>query len=273
MPSSAKPLRFPHVHARTALRAVAGVVLWGLVVGVGRAAAQTQQAGGAVDAGVADLDPRAASLRRVEPGNAQFSFESRLHRVQWVRPLDFSVGWQAQSPLQAPRANPAVNPIADTRITPWRDPATGLLHHQPRRYSAPGLRALVDRPLYLVPHTPEGTVDPNAPRVALIGANTVFELTPERPAARRPMGPPPRNLLDTQLNLRVGPAAQTPQQARRIMSQIPQPLQPKRTASVASSSAEVVEPVKPSAPPVPVDPAPVEPSQVEPSQKENADSV
>ncbi|MBB6429990.1 hypothetical protein [Algisphaera agarilytica] len=124
-----------------------GVLLWGGVLMGSPAAAQTASGGG-VDASVADRDPLATSLRRVEPGNAQFSFQNRLTRT------NFRVGW---------------SPFA-----PATDPGTGLTHTHQYQYRSPGLRALIDRPEY-VPVRGGG-------EVMIIPANTVFQLTLERPA-------------------------------------------------------------------------------------------
>ena len=144
--------------------------------------------GSPVDLNVGDADPLSVSLRRVETGNAQFSVGGRLTVA------DFGNRW-------APR----------------HDPATGLLHDQGHEYRAPGVRALIDRPTYLT-RTIDGVevnVQPDAGgrEVAIVPANTVYLLTPERP--RRPnveaAAPPPANLLDTRINpqpaLRIDPQA------------------------------------------------------------------
>ena len=182
----------PRRSARVTPTVTAGVLLGVAALLVGRAGAQPASAPTPVDPGISDADPRATSLKRMEEGNAQFNFETRL------RPVDRRVGW-----------TPGSSPAVDTGgAAPWRDPATGLLHHQSTRYRAPGVRALVDRPQYLT-LLENGVPVPDAPRVAVIGANTVFELTPEPTAAavaaaRRPepyVAAPGQ--LDTRLNLRM----------------------------------------------------------------------
>ncbi len=169
--------------------------------------------GSPVDLNVGDADPLSVSLRRVETGNAQFSVEGRLTVA------DFGNRW-----------------------APSRDPATGLLHVQGYEYRAPGVRALIDRPTYLT-RTIDGVevnVQPDAGgrEVAIVPANTVYLLTPERP--RRPdveaaaPPPPPANLLDTRIN---------PQPALRIDPQVParrdRPAPPPMTADAFFPSVAV----------------------------------
>ena len=128
-------------------------------------------AGGPLDAGVADRGPHATSLRRVEPGNAQHSFAAR------IQPIDFSNRW---TPLKT-------------------DPQTGLTHSAQYQFRSPGLRALLDQPQY---------AQIQGQTLALIPANTVFQLTPEPavgPAGPTPPTPPPphANFRDMRLNLRL----------------------------------------------------------------------
>lgn len=137
-------------------------------------------AGSPVDMSIADRDPRAASLRRVEPGNAQFSFENRLSVA------NFNAAWSPFDP-----ASPTAT-----------DFSTGLVHSQSYQYRSPGLRALIDRPEY-VPIRGGG-------EVMIIPANTVFQLTLERPV--RPVDTRPaahENFLDQRLDQR-GSAANLP---------------------------------------------------------------
>lgn len=135
-------------------------------------------AGQAVDANVSDVDPLAASLRRVEPGNAQHSFNARLTTT------DFGAGW-----------------------TPYNRP-NGSAEDRKYRYTSPGLTALIDRPDYLVA-TDEGlglNVQPrrDGEQFMLIPANTVFSLTPYTPKRQEAdLAPPPINLVERRLNLRV----------------------------------------------------------------------
>ena len=192
-----------------------------------------QPASSAVDAGVADLDPQATSLRVLEPGIGQFDFATRL------RTVDFGAGWGVRQE-QAPRVN--------APLAVWRDPATGLLHHQPRRLRAPGVRALVDRQGYLVRRGLDGAIDPNAPRIAVVGANTVFELTPERPAAaRRPAGPAPPNLLDTRLDMRVGAPDDLRSVGQRIGAAVPKAAARRsvRNGPAAGAEQRVASPATP----------------------------
>ncbi|MEM9418628.1 MAG: hypothetical protein AAGA25_06160 [Planctomycetota bacterium] len=123
-----------------------GVLLCG-VMSMGSQANAQAASGGGVDASISDRDPLATSLRRVEPGNAQFSFQNRLTRT------NFRVGWSPFAPVT--------------------DPGTGLTHTHQYQYRSPGLRALIDRPEY-VPVRGGG-------EVMIIPANTVFQLTLERP--------------------------------------------------------------------------------------------
>ena len=192
-----------------------------------------QPASSAVDAGVADLDPQATSLRVLEPGIGQFDFATRL------RTVDFGAGWGVRQE-QAPRVN--------APLAVWRDPATGLLHHQPRRLRAPGVRALVDRQGYLVRRGLDGAIDPNAPRIAVVGANTVFELTPERPtAAPRPAGPPPPGLLDTRLDMRVGAPDDLRSVGQRIGATVPKAAARRsvRNGPAAGAEGRVASPAAP----------------------------
>lgn len=144
--------------------------------------------GSSVDANVGDRDPRAVSLRRVEPGNAQHSFANRLTVT------DFSRSW---SPL-----NPATPTAAD--------PSTGLIHSQGYQYTAPGLRALIDRPEYLVDlggGTSGLNVQPirDGAQLMIIPANTVFQLTVPRdtPPPTRGLPAAHEHYRDHRLNLQV----------------------------------------------------------------------
>ena len=130
-------------------------------------------AGGAIDAAVGDQGFNSTSLRRVEPGIAQHSFAARLTLA------NFGQRW---TPF---------DPASPLHV----DPSTGLTHSQNFQFRSPGLRALVDRPQY-------ARVGGNTR--ALIGANTVFQLTPEAPATPpRPLPPPHENFRDLRLNLRL----------------------------------------------------------------------
>ncbi|MEM8737814.1 MAG: hypothetical protein AAGG38_04960 [Planctomycetota bacterium] len=143
-------------------------------IGVGLASGQptlrpgslpsSAQPGTPVDPNVGDRDPRAVSLRRVEVGNAVHSFGGRLSVA------DFGRSWSPHNPNQ---------PIAT-------DPATGLAHSQSFQYQAPGLRALLDRPDYLVNlgndqigRNVQPIRETDQIMIMIIPANTVFQLTPE----------------------------------------------------------------------------------------------
>lgn len=147
--------------------------------------AQALDRSNAVDPNVGDRGPNAASLRYVEPGNAQHSFAARLTTT------DFRTGWSAHS---------AANPIAT-------DPATGLPHSQGFQYTAPGVRALIDRPDYLVDlggPVPGRNIQPirDGAQSLIIPANTVFQLTLDRPRVEPPAPEPAAgNFVD----LRVSP--------------------------------------------------------------------
>ncbi|MEM6853521.1 MAG: hypothetical protein AAF593_03845 [Planctomycetota bacterium] len=163
-----------------------GVLLCGwLAVGVSVQAQQSQTGtapGTTVDTGVTDLDPLATSLRRIDPGNAQFSFESRLTVA------NFSRTWSPFDP-----ASPTAT-----------DPSTGLVHSQGYQFRSPGLRALIDRPEY-VPLR-------NGGEVMVVPANTVFQLTLERPTAPEDTRPAAHeNFMDHRLNHRY--AGHTPGEA------------------------------------------------------------
>lgn len=169
-----------------------GVLLCGLamlgVTSLDLHAQNATGAAGAVDANVGDRDPLATSLRRVEPGNALHSFENRLTVT------DFARRWSPFDP-----ATPTTT-----------DPSTGLVHSQGYQYRAPGVRALIDRPDYLVDlggNTPGRNVQPvrDGAQVMIIPANTIFQLTPERstsiPLDTAPA--PHENYRDLRLNLQV----------------------------------------------------------------------
>lgn len=150
-------------------------------------AANASRGGSPVDANVGDRDPLATSLRRIEPGNAQHSFANRLTVI------DFSRRWLPFDP-----ATPTTT-----------DPATGLVHSQGYQYRAPGVRALVDRPDYLVDLGGRAlgrNVQPvrDGAQFMIIPANTVFQLTSERPATPAPNLPAPHeNYRDLRLNLQL----------------------------------------------------------------------
>lgn len=130
--------------------------------------------GSPVDASIADRDPLAASFRWVEPGNAQFSFQNRLTVA------NFNAGWSPFDP-GSPTAT---------------DSSTGLVHSQGYQFRSPGLRALIDRPEY-VPVRGGG-------EAMIIPANTVFQLTLERPVAPVDTRPAAHeNFRDHRLNLQV----------------------------------------------------------------------
>lgn len=153
-----------------------GVLLCGLVLGGPEVMAQATPGtspGSPVDASIADRDPLAASFRWVEPGNAQFSFQNRLTVA------NFNTGWSPFDP-GSPTAT---------------DSSTGLVHSQGYQFRSPGLRALIDRPEY-VPVRGGG-------EAMIIPANTVFQLTLERPVARVDTRPAAHeNFRDHRLNLR-----------------------------------------------------------------------
>ena len=145
-----------------------------------------------VDQAVSDLDPLSTSLRWVEPGNAVFSHRVRIHQL---------------------RGQPAI------------DPTTGLALPREYLFRAPGVRARIDRPQYLV-LSPFST--PKKPRldqnvspaldgglIEVIGPNTIFDLVPrpiittsthglDRPAARIDAR------LDTRINSRLHTAIGKP---------------------------------------------------------------
>ena len=147
---------------------------------VAQPAGRLNPAGGPIDAGVGDRGPHATSLRRVEAGNAQHSFAAR------ITPVDFGRRWTTDAP----------------GATLTTDPRTGLTHSQQFQFRSPGMRALVDRPQY---------ARIQGQTLAIIPANTVFQLTPEAPtpapgSGAEAVAPPPpahANYLDRRLNLRL----------------------------------------------------------------------
>ncbi|MEO1235221.1 MAG: hypothetical protein AAFX76_00375 [Planctomycetota bacterium] len=181
----------PHRVARRAPKRALGVFLltasalaWAEASGQPLANASP---GDPVDPNVNDVDPLAASFRRVDPGNAQHSFSARLTVT------DFGANW---SPF-----DPARRLSVDRR--------TGLTHSQNFQYRAPGVRALIDRPDYLVDLAGRAVgrnVQPvrDGRQVMVIPANTVFQLTPERQATQAQAIPAPHeNYRDMRLNLRL----------------------------------------------------------------------
>ncbi|MEM7627337.1 MAG: hypothetical protein AAF333_17205 [Planctomycetota bacterium] len=147
--------------------------------------AQAVDRGPAVDPNVGDRDPNSTSLRFVDPGNAQHSFAARITTT------DFRSNW---SPFQA------VEPIAT-------DPTTGLPVSQGFQYRAPGVRALMDRPDYLADidgDVPGLNMQPSADgrQAVIIPANTVFQLTLERP---RVEAETPAPVAANYMDLRVSP--------------------------------------------------------------------
>ena len=132
----------------------------------------------AVDPLTASKDPLATDLRRIEPGIAQHPYAARLTIA------DFGRTWSPSSPR-----------------TIQNDPATGLPHAQGFEYRAPGVRALIDRPaMARIP----GSDEP----VLIVPANTIYQLTPERPSTPAPTGPTPHaNFRSRRLDLRLSETA------------------------------------------------------------------
>jgi len=136
------------------------VLILAALATAGPAAAQAADAAPrAVDQTVEDLDPRAASLRVIDPGNAQFPTRSTIvenaHAARWAQ------------------ANPG--------------------EAGPRRYEyrAPGVRALMRRPDYIVIDQ-AGQLTRNAAPLVDGGfrtqapPDTVFSLTPDAPTPLDP---------------------------------------------------------------------------------------
>ncbi len=160
-----------------------GTLLLGLICGMsgggvtasaeGQPLANPNPAGGPIDATIADRGVHSTSLRRVEPGIARHSFAARLTLA------DFGQSWTPYNPAQ---------PLVV-------DPSTGLTHSATFQYRSPGLRALLDRPDY---------IRYRGESLALIPANTVFQLTPDTPAApRRTLAPAHENYRNLRLNFRL----------------------------------------------------------------------
>lgn len=155
----------PHMsissHMTTRFTTLAGGVLLGgsLALMPVAHAQPAGELGSTVDMTIADHDPVATSLRRVETGNAQFAFQNRLTVA------NFNANWSPFDP-----GSPSAT-----------DFSTGLVHSQGYQYRSPGLRALIDRPEYVGVR--------GGGEVMIIPANTVFQLTLERP--RLPVDPRP----------------------------------------------------------------------------------
>ncbi|MFW6059366.1 MAG: hypothetical protein ACODAQ_04250 [Phycisphaeraceae bacterium] len=154
------------------------------------------------DPAVGDLDPLSHSLRRIEPGNAQFNPHTPMHRVQPGAPNL----WQ-----QLGRPS---NQFLDQRAHRYR-------------YEAPGVSAWVRRPEYItrdregfgpaLNHTPRR----DGQHRALIPPDTIFDLTPPTPA---PNATADDHWVDRRLNTRLDtrldgraddsvPQAQSPRRA------------------------------------------------------------
>lgn len=142
----------PALRRRFALLGVCGL----LGLAWPTAHAQPQPADAAVDRGVSDVDPLAASQRVIDPGLGGFTRDTSVAR----------------------------NPALGSPLSP----------NQGYVYSAPGLRALMDRPSYLVVDR-EGRLNRDVAalhddfRFLTIPANTVFSLT--LPTARPAAAPAP----------------------------------------------------------------------------------
>lgn len=216
---------------------MAAGVLLGVGVCVGlctvSAGAQSRDAAAAsprsgARAGAAVSNPHAANQGQDPPGFEQFTYGSRL------RPVDFVVRWGT------PAAEPETVrvPRRAGSHTAWHDPTTGLLHHQYRGYREPGVRALVGRPQYVALVGPDGEIAPGSPRIEVAGANTVFQLTPERRAqAPRRTRPTPPGLLNTKLNLRMAQPDGTRQIDERLGSFTPLPVTRRRVRNGPATGA------------------------------------
>ncbi len=142
-----------------------------------------------VDQAVGDMDPLSRSQRRVDPGNAKFSDRARIYRLQnRAASMWGQLGVPAMEQMNAQQA--------------YR-----------YRYEAPGVRAWLRRPEYLVGNKTGGLALNQAPRKdgeyrELIPAGTVFDLIPDAPAAQRQTSPTPPSpwvdrRLSTQINTRI----------------------------------------------------------------------
>ncbi len=141
-----------------------------------------------VDRAVGDLDPRATSFRRVEPGLAVHSRAAALRTVD-------RAGWQQRGGV----------PI---------DPLTGLPLPQGFVYEAPGFRAYMPQAEYVVrsptdPYSADRNVAPAADGqyVTVAPANMVYDLVPRTPR-RDPRSPNPAAVdhrLDARLDARLAP--------------------------------------------------------------------
>lgn len=141
-----------------------------------------------VDQAVGDLDPLSRSFRRVEPGLRQFD------RTTALRPTG-SDGWRR---------------INDVPI----EPLTGLPMPHAYVYTAPGVRAYMPRPDYLVRDADDGrSIDMNMAPARdgeyrlLPPANTVYDLVYRAPLLReRELDPDALDRrLDTRIDLRLPP--------------------------------------------------------------------
>jgi len=145
-----------------------------------------------IDQNVEDVDPRAVSFRVIDPGNAKYPTRSmiveRAHQASW-------------SQLGLPAL----------------DQPPGLPDTRKYEYRAPGVRARMDRPDYLVI---DQTGEPAFNRVPMMdGAfeelpppNTVFDLVPERPQSQDPARTDPDwrdPRVDGRIDRRLGRANDT----------------------------------------------------------------
>ncbi len=144
----------------------------------------------AVDQGVEDVDPRAVSFRVIDPGNAQYPTRSMIVE----RP--HSAGWSQLG-------------------LPTLDEATGLPNTRRYEYRAPGVRAQMNRPDYLVIDQAGERALSRAPIMdgafsELPPPDTVFSLVPERPQSKDPAVTDPTwrdQRVDGRINRRAGQAA------------------------------------------------------------------
>lgn len=145
-----------------------------------------------IDQGVEDIDPRARSQRRIDPGNAKYPTRSMI--VERANP--HQAGWSELG-------------------LPALDRATGAPDTHRYEYRAPGVRARMDRPDYLVvdedgrPALNRQPVFDGAFR-ELPPPNTIYDLVPEDPepvddASNDPGWDDPR--VDGRINRRLGQAS------------------------------------------------------------------
>lgn len=160
----------------------------------------------AVDRAVSDVDPLAAGQRRVE--TAQTLTQPRLYL------FNQDARWGEVG-------------------LPTLDYATGLMRTRTYYYEAPGVRAWMDRPEYLIPTGRDRFQRNIAPLqdgtyIGVIAPNTIFDLIPERPVIYRDLEEIYNDVarsyqVDTQYRVRMDQRLEQQQRPTAQGADIPRP--------------------------------------------------